>query len=74
MYSLTNIVWQYTLGVNLTEIFCPAGPQIILFGPARLGINTSIFQNLYNDLNIVLGMGTKTYENFVKYVYNLWFN
>ena len=40
------------------------GPQIVLFFPARPGIN--ILQNLYNGLNfILLGRGHKPEWNFV---------
>ena len=58
----------YIRGVNLAEISGTAR-KLFLFGPARLGIN--ILQNLYNGLNIFWEGGSKTYENFVKYGYNL---
>ena len=67
MYSFLNIVLQYTLEMSTVPKFLARhGPQIVLFGPARLGIN--ILLNLCNGLNIFWG---EPYENFVKYRFNL---
>ena len=63
----------YFRGVNLVEISARHGPQIVLFGPARLGINILYYKICTMGFNIFF-VGTKTYENFVKYGYNLWFN